>query len=114
MRAAARVSAYGKIVLDFSFGRVAQLGERIHGMDEVAGSTPVTSTKFFLVVDLLNYFSIQASRKIQITENTLQLLLHSFTGVIFDPSDQEARIVANLEGTEANSDRTCWQQPCLR
>ena len=34
------------VVLYFSFGRVAQLGERIHGMDEVAGSTPVTSTKF--------------------------------------------------------------------
>ena len=27
-------------------GRVAQLGERIHGMDEVAGSIPVTSTNF--------------------------------------------------------------------
>ena len=33
-------------MLNWSFGRVAQLGERIHGMDEVAGSTPVTSTKF--------------------------------------------------------------------
>jgi hypothetical protein len=29
----------------FCDGRVAQLGERIHGMDEVAGSIPVTSTK---------------------------------------------------------------------
>ena len=27
-------------------GRVAQLGERIHGMDEAAGSIPVTSTNF--------------------------------------------------------------------
>ena len=31
---------------EFRHGRVAQLGERIHGMDEVAGSIPVTSTKF--------------------------------------------------------------------
>ena len=30
----------------FCDGRVAQLGERIHGMDEVAGSIPVTSTNF--------------------------------------------------------------------
>jgi hypothetical protein len=29
----------------YSDGRVAQLGERIHGMDEAAGSIPVTSTK---------------------------------------------------------------------
>ncbi len=28
----------------FRDGRVAQLGERIHGMDEAAGSIPVTST----------------------------------------------------------------------
>ena len=30
----------------YSDGRVAQLGERIHGMDEAAGSIPVTSTNF--------------------------------------------------------------------
>ena len=29
-----------------SFGDIAQLGERIHGMDEVRGSTPLISTKF--------------------------------------------------------------------
>ena len=34
----------------FCDGRVAQLGERIHGMDEVAGSIPVTSTKFSPIV----------------------------------------------------------------
>ena len=45
-RKQARHSFKRNVVLDFSFGRVAQLGERIHGMDEVAGSTPVTSTKF--------------------------------------------------------------------
>jgi hypothetical protein len=28
------------------FGAVAQLGERIHGMDEVRGSTPLSSTSF--------------------------------------------------------------------
>jgi hypothetical protein len=33
----------------FYDGRVAQLGERIHGMDEVAGSIPVTSTKSLVV-----------------------------------------------------------------
>ena len=29
-----------------SFGDIAQLGERIHGMDEVRGSTPLISTRF--------------------------------------------------------------------
>lgn len=34
-------------------GRVAQLGERIHGMDEVAGSIPVTSTIHLQQLSLL-------------------------------------------------------------
>ena len=29
------------------FGGIAQLGERLHGMQEVSGSIPLTSTKFF-------------------------------------------------------------------
>ncbi len=28
-----------------SFGGIAQLGERLHGMQEVSGSIPLTSTK---------------------------------------------------------------------
>ena len=28
-------------------GGIAQLGERLHGMQEVSGSIPLTSTKFF-------------------------------------------------------------------
>ena len=30
------------------FGGIAQLGERLHGMQEVIGSIPLTSTKDFL------------------------------------------------------------------
>ena len=29
------------------FGGIAQLGERLHGMQEVSGSIPLTSTKDF-------------------------------------------------------------------
>ena len=29
-----------------SFGGIAQLGERLHGMQEVSGSIPLTSTRF--------------------------------------------------------------------
>jgi hypothetical protein len=28
------------------FGGIAQLGERLHGMQEVSGSIPLTSTKY--------------------------------------------------------------------
>ncbi len=31
----------------FSFGAIAQLGERLHGMQEVGGSIPPSSTKVF-------------------------------------------------------------------
>ena len=34
------------------FGAVAQLGERFHGMEEVRGSTPLSSTRFGVVVQL--------------------------------------------------------------
>ncbi len=30
----------------FFLGAIAQLGERLHGMQEVAGSIPASSTKF--------------------------------------------------------------------
>ena len=30
---------------DLVFGGIAQLGERLHGMQEVSGSIPLTSTK---------------------------------------------------------------------
>ncbi len=33
------------IVQEFSYGPVAQLGERLHGMEEVRGSNPLRSTK---------------------------------------------------------------------
>jgi hypothetical protein len=39
-------SAKPSVVVLLCNGRVAQLGERIHGMDEAAGSIPVTSTNF--------------------------------------------------------------------
>ena len=32
------------------FGGIAQLGERLHGMQEVSGSIPLTSTKFQAVM----------------------------------------------------------------
>lgn len=35
------------------FGAVAQLGERLHGMEEVAGPIPVSSTKFGSVAQLV-------------------------------------------------------------
>lgn len=38
------------------FGAVAHLGERIHGMDEVAGSSPVSSTKFIDLSLCLGFF----------------------------------------------------------
>ena len=31
------------------FGAIAQLGERLHGMQEVSGSIPLSSTKLFLI-----------------------------------------------------------------
>ena len=33
-----------RIVCNFLYGGIAQLGERLHGMQEVVGSTPTTST----------------------------------------------------------------------
>ena len=33
------------IIMRASFGGIAQLGERLHGMQEVSGSIPLTSTK---------------------------------------------------------------------
>jgi hypothetical protein len=30
------------------YGAIAQLGERLHGMQEVSGSIPLSSTKSFL------------------------------------------------------------------
>ena len=30
----------------FTYGAIAQLGERLHGMQEVSGSIPLSSTKF--------------------------------------------------------------------
>ncbi len=35
-------SDYGDVI-----GGIAQLGERLHGMQEVSGSIPLTSTKVF-------------------------------------------------------------------
>jgi hypothetical protein len=32
---------------NFGYGAIAQLGERLHGMQEVSGSIPLSSTKFF-------------------------------------------------------------------
>ena len=33
--------------LSKSFGAIAQLGERLHGMQEVSGTSPLSSTKSF-------------------------------------------------------------------
>ncbi len=33
---------------DYLDGAIAQLGERLHGMQEVSGSIPLSSTKLFL------------------------------------------------------------------
>ena len=53
----ARAGSAGQTFLDradplpyiarLSRGAIAQLGERLHGMQEVAGSIPASSTKFF-------------------------------------------------------------------
>ena len=37
--------AIGRLLLELEFGGIAQLGERLHGMQEVSGSIPLTSTK---------------------------------------------------------------------
>jgi hypothetical protein len=36
--------AYVKMAADYPLGAIAQLGERLHGMQEVAGSSPASST----------------------------------------------------------------------
>jgi hypothetical protein len=36
------------------FGGIAQLGERLHGMQEVSGSIPLTSTKFSFLLRILS------------------------------------------------------------
>jgi hypothetical protein len=36
----------------FAKGGIAQLGERLHGMQEVSGSIPLTSTKVYRIVKL--------------------------------------------------------------
>jgi hypothetical protein len=41
-------------------GGIAQLGERLHGMQEVSGSIPLISTKFaVLIVDLSDNFGLE-------------------------------------------------------
>lgn len=35
-------------------GAIAQLGERLHGMQEVSGSIPLSSTKIFLIINRPN------------------------------------------------------------
>ena len=38
--------AYGHVrIIRARFGGIAQLGERLHGMQEVSGSIPLTSTR---------------------------------------------------------------------
>jgi len=37
------------VSFDFGLGAVAQLAERLHGMQEVRGSIPLSSTIFFIV-----------------------------------------------------------------
>jgi|HubBroStandDraft_1064217.scaffolds.fasta_scaffold198796_2 hypothetical protein len=43
-------------------GAVAQLGERLHGMHEVTGSTPVSSTKFMTTRQWYLAMSISAAK----------------------------------------------------
>ena len=38
-------------------GAIAQLGERLHGMQEVSGSIPLSSTNFLLFIQILFIFS---------------------------------------------------------
>ena len=46
MRPAVREQQLEKAKL-FDTGAIAQLGERLHGMQEVGGSIPPSSTKFY-------------------------------------------------------------------
>ena len=39
-----------------SSGGIAQLGERLHGMQEVIGSIPFTSTKFLFMLSVIQGF----------------------------------------------------------
>jgi hypothetical protein len=41
----ARGRTHPVIITSTIFGAIAQLGERFHGMDEVVGSSPTSSTK---------------------------------------------------------------------
>ncbi len=38
------------LCIEVKNGGIAQLGERLHGMQEVIGSIPFTSTKFLLML----------------------------------------------------------------
>lgn len=40
-------------IVRYNSGAVAHLGERLHGMEEVAGPIPVSSTKFGSVAQLV-------------------------------------------------------------
>ena len=44
------------------FGGIAQLGERLHGMQEVIGSIPFTSTKFVCVISVSSKVLTPSSR----------------------------------------------------
>ena len=40
----------------FTYGAIAQLGERLHGMQEVSGSIPLSSTKIQTLVERRGFF----------------------------------------------------------
>ncbi len=50
-------------------GGIAQLGERLHGMQEVSGSIPLTSTSFakaiqlFLIADQFDRHQVEVKRR---------------------------------------------------
>ena len=49
---------------DASYGGLAQLGERLHGMQEVSGSIPLFSTKkaLYFVGSMVLFFFVPAKR----------------------------------------------------
>ncbi len=64
-----------KLYLLFRFGELAQLVERLHGMQEVSGSRPLFSTKsdinkiFFISIRFFNFILVLVGKRMEVKLN---------------------------------------------
>ena len=50
------LTVWANLYIIFLVGSLAQLGERFHGMEEVAGSIPVSSTNLWISLHFIEEF----------------------------------------------------------